>query len=73
MAATFAQDDFLPYLPLYQLTAAIANAYAAIGRSDLKAADKQLKSADVLAATTPSRARRADGEGVARRGRAREQ
>jgi LuxR family maltose regulon positive regulatory protein len=50
MGATFAQEDFLPFLPLYQLTAGIANAYDAIGRDDLDAAHARLESADALAA-----------------------
>jgi len=49
MAAPFADADHLPLLPLYQLTAAIANAYAAIGQHQFEMAEDQLKSADALA------------------------
>lgn len=49
LAAVFAQEDYLPFLPQYQLSAAIANAYAALARFDLDAADRHLKAADALA------------------------
>ena len=49
MADQFADADHLPLLPLYQLTAAIAGAYAAIGQHQFVLAEDRLGSADALA------------------------
>jgi len=52
LAEVFAQDDYLPLLPEYQLSTAIAKAYAALAAFDPIAADEHLKAADALAAGT---------------------
>ena len=49
MAVQFTDDDHRPLLPLYQLAAAIANGYAAVGERDLESAEEHLKSADAVA------------------------
>jgi LuxR family maltose regulon positive regulatory protein len=49
MADHFADADHLPLLPLYRLTAAIADAYAAIGQHQFGLAEARLESADALA------------------------
>ncbi len=49
MSSQFAHDDYRPLLPLYQLAAAIANVYSAIGALDFGRAEDQLKIADELA------------------------
>ena len=50
MAAQFSDADFRPLLPLYRLTATIANAYAAMGQHQYEQAEALLKSAAALAA-----------------------
>jgi LuxR family maltose regulon positive regulatory protein len=50
LAAHFTRDAFLPFMPLYELTTAIAHAYAAIAVFDFGLAEDRLKSADTLAA-----------------------
>jgi LuxR family maltose regulon positive regulatory protein len=50
MAARFADEELLPFRPYYELTVAIARAYAAIGAHDYARAEATLKTADALAA-----------------------
>jgi LuxR family maltose regulon positive regulatory protein len=52
LAEVFAQEDYLPLLPEYQLSVAIAKAYAALAAFDPIAADEHLKVADGLATST---------------------
>ena len=49
LAGVFAQSEYLPLLPQYQLSAAIAKSYAALARLDLDAADRELAQAHALA------------------------
>ena len=49
LADVFAQPDYLPLLPQYQLSAAIAKSYAAYARLDLDATDQELAKAHAIA------------------------
>jgi len=49
MGNVFAHPDYLPFLPQYQLSEAIAKAYAGLSQFDLDAADRHLKAANVTA------------------------
>jgi len=49
LAPVFRRKAYVPFLSHFLLTAAIAKAYAALGRQHLDEAERQLKSADALA------------------------
>lgn len=49
LAPVFRRKAYLPFLPQYLLAAAVARAYASLGRQQLDEAERQLKAADVLA------------------------
>ena len=50
LAGAFEQDDLRPFEPHYRLIAAIARAYAALAAHQLDEADRQIATADLLAA-----------------------
>lgn len=49
LAPAFQQETLRMFLPQYDLTYAVARAYAAFARSDMDEVDRQLRSADALA------------------------
>jgi LuxR family maltose regulon positive regulatory protein len=55
LSAVFSEDDYRLFLPAYKLSASIAKTYVALAAFDPAAADKHLKRADALAASTHRR------------------
>lgn len=52
LRSAFRREEFAPFLPLYDLTVAIARAYASLASNDINGANDALKRADSLAAKT---------------------